>query len=215
MQKLDEVLNSLNTPLKEDVENAKRLSTDLRNLGKAIQEMTTKGKELSFIAYRNCKVNISECEKYIHEHFNIKEVKMYFKTNTSIETYLSQRPSLGMILHSNQLEDNKEISLLGETIYSAWQKDDEKTEIPGVCVHSGLLFMTDYNNKNVKILNSDYSVLSQYNLDFQPYGICHYPYNYGSLVAISWNGRIQCVRIKGMNYRLSIKQNLQFAHDCL
>ncbi|KAH3718039.1 uncharacterized protein LOC127855904 [Dreissena polymorpha] len=219
VQKLEEVLNSLNTPLKKDIENAKCLSTYLRDLGKAIQEMTTKGKKLSFIAYKNCKVNIRKCEKYIHDYSNIKEIKISFKTNTLIENYLSQRPSLGMILHSNQVDDNKEISLLGETIYCARPNNGFPTEIRGVCVHSGFLIITDYYSMNVKLLNSDYyNVLSQCKLDFHPFGICHYnPNNYGydqHLVAISGKGRIQCVKVDKHNLSIEQNYNFQIAHDC-
>ena len=87
----------------------------------------------------------------------LRKLKCYLK---QIERYLSQRPSLGMILHSKQVEANTEISLSDEAIYCVRQKDDYATEIRGVCVHSGLLFMTDYNNNTIKrLLDTDCSYI--------------------------------------------------------
>ncbi|KAH3717480.1 hypothetical protein DPMN_060270 [Dreissena polymorpha] len=218
VQKLDGVLNSLNTSLRKDVEHTKRLSSNLRDLGKAIQEMMTKGKELSFIAYKNCMVSVCEGKKYIHDNSRIKEIKISFQTNTSIDRFLSKEPNLGMIVQSNQVEENQKISFVDKTFYRVGKDTDKATEIRGMCVHNGLVFVTDYNNKNVKLLNSDYSVSCQIDLDFQPFGICHYyplACRYGRiLVAISGKGRIQCVSTRDGDLCIEPKYNFNFLHDC-
>ncbi|KAH3717353.1 uncharacterized protein LOC127855612 [Dreissena polymorpha] len=213
VEKLDGILKILSTPLRNDVKNAKRLSSNLRDLGKAIQEMMTKGKELSFTAFKNCMVSKLACEKYIYDHSRIKKIKISFKTNTSIESYLSQRQDLGMILHSNQVKENQEICFVGESMYHVRKNNDKKTEIRGMCFHDGLVFMTDYNNKNVKILDNDYSVLSQINLDFHPFGICYFSPT--GRIAVSGKGQIQCMyTLKGRDLITFNKLSFQFSHDC-
>ncbi|XP_052265573.1 uncharacterized protein LOC127868045 [Dreissena polymorpha] len=180
LKELDEIRTTLQISLKKDVDNCSRLKDELQQLSEAVQGLCNKSKkEMEFIASRKCLDKIHESETYLRENpVNVKS-SLIFQANTDIELYLSQLSSLGWIVDSMQsltlkMNPDKVMTVKRKFEYNVKIPSDiNQTCIIGICsLPSGYVIVTDYNNKNVKLLDKSYNVSGHCDVSGPPCDIC-------------------------------------------
>ncbi|KAH3703238.1 hypothetical protein DPMN_078269 [Dreissena polymorpha] len=106
LKKLDEIRSTLQTSLKEDVENCRRLKDKLQQLSEAVQNLGEKSNnEIQFTACRKCLEKIQESETFLKEN-PVKGLNtMKFQANIDIQQYLSKNSCLGrfVVMNPNQV----------------------------------------------------------------------------------------------------------------
>ncbi|XP_052239135.1 uncharacterized protein LOC127850275 isoform X2 [Dreissena polymorpha] len=171
MKELEEIRTSLQTCLKKDVENCRRLKDDLQTLNEAVNGLCDKSrKELEFIASRKCLDKILETESYLKENPVTVLSSMIFRENTDIEQYLLAQSSLGRIVDSMQRVTVKRKSEFSIAIPS---DPCQNFEIIGICsLPNGQVIVADYHNRKVQLLDQNYKVSSYCDVSDAPCDIC-------------------------------------------
>ncbi|XP_052237008.1 uncharacterized protein LOC127848538 isoform X2 [Dreissena polymorpha] len=177
---MKDTLTKLQAAFKSDVDKCIRLRDELKQLRDAIQDIGDKSKlELSFIATRKCKEKMQQSEAYLKKNSLQVKVAITFQPNSDIVQYLSKLSGLGTIEHSTktlmvQDNPNKKIIVHGQSVHNVkLSKDSEECCIIAtlVCPDRQIL-VVDNNNKNVKLLNQQYQVVSHWSATAFPRDIC-------------------------------------------
>ncbi|KAH3736068.1 hypothetical protein DPMN_042628 [Dreissena polymorpha] len=105
LKELDEMRTTLQTSLKNDVDNCRKMTDKLKKIIEAatVTVLCDKSrKEMEFIASRKCLDRIQESESYLRKNPVKLQGSILFKANIDIEKYLSQQASLGKIVYGMQ-----------------------------------------------------------------------------------------------------------------
>ncbi|KAH3714618.1 hypothetical protein DPMN_057302 [Dreissena polymorpha] len=178
LKELDEIRTIMQTSLKKDVDNCRRLKDELQQLGEAVQGLHDKNnKEMEFIASRKCQDTIQESESYLKENQLKVKSSIIFKANINIEQYLSQQACLGRIVQSLKLEMNPDqvLSVKRKSKYTVKISKDLSgyCTIRGICsLLCGQVIVADYENNRVKMLDKCYNVSSHCDVSDSPWDIC-------------------------------------------
>ncbi|XP_052221061.1 uncharacterized protein LOC127837752 [Dreissena polymorpha] len=181
LKELDEIRTTLQTILKNDVDNCSRLIDELKQLSEAIHVLCDKSeKEIEFIASRKCLDKIQESKAFLKEITVKLQSSMIFKANIDIEKYLSQQASLGRIVDSMQsltLKTNPNhvmtVKRISEYIVRISSDPNQTCSIRGVCcLPDGQVICADCDNSKVKLLDQNYNVVSHCDVSDSPTDIC-------------------------------------------
>ncbi|KAH3796926.1 E3 ubiquitin-protein ligase TRIM33-like [Dreissena polymorpha] len=155
LKELDEIRVTLQTSLKEDVDNYSRLEDEFQALSDAVHVLCDKSeKEVEFIASRKCLDKIQEYESYLKK-MKKNPVKLnspiIFMANGDIQNNLSQQTSLGRIINLKIQNPDQEFTVKRKLEYytvRTWNDTKKTCNISGICcLPSGEIIVTDYDNK--------------------------------------------------------------------
>ncbi|XP_052248814.1 uncharacterized protein LOC127856561 isoform X1 [Dreissena polymorpha] len=224
LQEMKDNLTKLQASLKSDVDKCATLRDELKQLGDAIQDINDKSKrELSFIASIKCLDKIQQLEKYRKENFAQLKSSITFQPNSEIVQYLSKLSGLGRIEHYAQTLTvqgfpDQVIRIDGKSEYDVRLRNDSNNEfscsIRDICVlPSGEVLVLDDENRNVKLLNQHYQLVSHCSVSGEPRFMCQIT---SSEVGVTISG-ISCKGvqfIKVNNNQLVKDRMLEFQHCC-
>ncbi|KAH3801109.1 hypothetical protein DPMN_154754 [Dreissena polymorpha] len=215
MKELDEIRSTLQTTLKNDLDNCSRLKDELKQISEAVNVLYDKGKkEIEFIAYIKCLEKIQESKTYLKKNRVDVQSSIIFKANIAFEKYLFEQERLGMIVDSMQslrLKMNPDQMMTVKRIseYSVRISSDTRSNsgIGVCCLPSGQVIVTDSYNKKVKMLNEQYHVSSHCDVPCSPEGICQIT---SSEVAVNSYKDVQFISV--INGQLVNGRKVQLQH---
>ncbi|XP_052258438.1 uncharacterized protein LOC127863115 isoform X2 [Dreissena polymorpha] len=220
LQEMKDTLTKLQASLKSDVDKCSPLENELKQLRDAIQDISDKSKqELSFIASIKCKDKIQQLENYQKKNFAQLKFSITFQPNNEIMQYLSQLSGLGKIEHNAQSltavgNADQIISIDGMSEYDVCVQREKRCSIRAICVlPSGQVLVVDEYNKQVKLLNQQYQVVSHCSVFDGLLGMCKYMCQITpSEVGVTVGSKVQFIKVN--NNQLVKDRKLKFQHDC-
>ncbi|XP_052220242.1 uncharacterized protein LOC127837321 [Dreissena polymorpha] len=215
LKELDEIRTTLQTALKEDVENCSRLKDELKQLSNAVNVLCDKSnKEIEFIASRKCLEKIKESESYLKKKSVKVQSSIIFTANSNIDKYLSQQSSLGRIVDSMQSlkmspDQVMTVRRKSEFIIRISSDTSYLCNITGICcLPNGQVIVVDFNNKKVKLLDRHYNVSSHCDVPGNPWDICQIT---SSEVAVTYDKNVQFISVR--NWKLKKGRKFLLPHD--
>ncbi|XP_052267338.1 uncharacterized protein LOC127869085 isoform X2 [Dreissena polymorpha] len=213
LKELNEIRSTLQTPLKENVDNCSRLKDELQKLGEAVQGLGDKSnREIEFIASMKCLDKMEESKEYLMENPITVQSSIIFQANLEIE-------SLGKVIDSMQslkLKKNPDQVLTVKRKYEYNVRIPSDTALTcyiiGICsLPSGQIIVVDFNNENVKLFDQHYNVSSHCDVSDAPYDICKIT---SSEVAVTQGGDgVQFVYVS--NGQLVNGRKLKLSHKAI
>ncbi|KAH3749512.1 hypothetical protein DPMN_184010 [Dreissena polymorpha] len=171
LKELDEIRATLQTSLKEDVDNCSRLKDELQQLSEAVQGLCDKSeKDIEYIASRKCVDKILECESYLKDHSVKIQSSIIFQANIDIDQYLTKQSRLGRIL-TLKMNPNQVLTVKRKSEYNVKIPSDTSwtCNIKGICsLPSGHFILADQYNMKVKLLDQHYNVSGHCGVDGPP-----------------------------------------------
>ncbi|KAH3819814.1 hypothetical protein DPMN_121558 [Dreissena polymorpha] len=220
LQEMKDTLTKLQASLKSDVDKCSTLRNELKQLGDAIQDISDKSmQELSLIASIKCQDKIQQFEKYPNLNFVQLTSSITFQPNNEIVQYLSKLSGLGRIDHHAQTltvqANPKEVIRFNRKFeYDVRLKgvsNEKYGSITDICIlPNGQVLVVDQLNKNVKLLNQQYQLVSHCSVSDQPDCMCQIA---PSEVGVTFGSDVQFIKVN--NSQLVTDRNLQFPHRCI
>ncbi|KAH3782188.1 hypothetical protein DPMN_160100 [Dreissena polymorpha] len=216
LKKLDELRTTLQSALKQDVDNCIRLKDELKQLSKAVQGLCDKSKnELEFLASRKCLDKIQESESYLKENPVKMQSSIMFTSNIDIEKYLFQQTSLGKFFESKQsltlkISPHQILNVNSKSEYSVRMSSDTNKpyQINGICcLPCGQVIVIDNYIYKVKLLDQHYNVTSHCDVTGNPKSICQIT---SSEVAVAVTRAVQFISVS--NGQLVTGRKFQLQH---
>ncbi|KAH3703494.1 hypothetical protein DPMN_078531 [Dreissena polymorpha] len=194
LKKLDEIRSTLQTSLKEDVENCRRLKDKLQQLSEAVQNLGEKSNnEIQFTACRKCLEKIQESETFLKEN-PVKGLNtMKFQANIDIQQYLSKNSCLGRFVVMNP---NQVLTVKRKSEYNVKRSNDTSSTcfIVGICsLPTGHVIVVDHNNKRVKLFDQQFNLVSYFEMSGQLRDVCQIT---SSEVAVTVESCVQFICVK-------------------
>ncbi|KAH3749292.1 uncharacterized protein LOC127846946 [Dreissena polymorpha] len=175
LQELDKIRATLQTSLKQDVDNCSRLKDELKQLKEAVQSLCDKSKKvIEYIANRKCMDKILECESYLKDNSGKLQSSIIFQANIDIDQYLTKQSSLGKIL-TLKMNPNQVLTVKRKSEYNVKISSDtsQTCSIHGICsLPNGHVIVTDNNNNTVKLMDQHYNVSGHCDVADRPHDIC-------------------------------------------
>ncbi|KAH3707254.1 hypothetical protein DPMN_066653 [Dreissena polymorpha] len=226
LKTLGEIRTTLQTSLKKDVDNCSRLKNELQLLGEAVRgkrrgkrgrEGKKSKKEIKFIASIKCRDKIQEAETYLMENSVKVHSSMIFLANIDIEQYLSETSALGKIV---VMKPNQVMTVKKNAKYNVEISGDRRDYclIRGICsLPSGHVILVDEDNKKVKLLDQQYSVVSHCDIPGYVRDICLITTSEVAVTAVSTESvgnNVSLVQfISVLNGQLINGRRFQLKHD--
>ncbi|KAH3869813.1 transcription intermediary factor 1-beta-like [Dreissena polymorpha] len=211
LQELDEIKTALQTTLKKDIANCRRLKDELQHLREAVEDLCDKSrKNIEFIASRKCFDKIHEFESYLKENPVKVQSQMIFQTNIDLVQYLTKQSCLGRIL-TIKLNPDQVLTVKRKSEYNVKISSDtsQTCYVIGICsIPCGQVIVADLKNEKVKLLDQHYNVSSHCDIAGKPTDICQIT---SSEVAVSQNiGVVQFISVS--NGQLVKRRELELPH---
>ncbi|KAH3749852.1 hypothetical protein DPMN_184367 [Dreissena polymorpha] len=211
LKELDTIRTTLQTALKEDVDNCSRLKDELQQLSDAVQDLCGKSKkDIEFIASSKCLDKILESESYLKENTAKIQSFMIFKANIKLDQFLTKQSSLGRIC---TLNPNQVLTVQRKSEYYVDTLIDtspiKTCSIFGICsLPSGHAIVADNDNTTVKLLDQHYNVSGHCDVADAPCDVCQIT---SSEVAVTLNDKgVQFMSVS--NGQLVNGRKLQLPH---
>ncbi|KAH3836526.1 hypothetical protein DPMN_109898 [Dreissena polymorpha] len=213
LNEMKDTLTKLKASSKSDIDKCIGLRNELKQLRDAIQDISDKSKlELSFIANRKCKDKIQQSETFLKENSRQVRVSITFQPNSEIVQYISNQSGLGRIEHRTQtlmVFTGQGKSVLNVTQSNEWFNSN----MIAICVLlDGQVLVADWFNKNVRLLDQQYQVVSHCSVTTWPWDMCQVT---PSEVAVTVDDHpntheVQFITVK--NRKLMTGRKLQIQH---
>ncbi|XP_052779011.1 uncharacterized protein LOC128216475 [Mya arenaria] len=177
VEQLDRIMEDLEKTIKDDLETCAHIHDQLSTMITKIKQIAGINKEnSSYIGFRKCQSKLSEAECLVQK-IQGKE-QMMFKSDKDVLSFLRKFNSLGNVdsihVYKAQSSSRCEVRI---------KKDKKECDIVGICeLSSGEVVVADKTNSRVKLLSSQYVVISNCKMPSPPQNLCH---TTGSEVAVA------------------------------
>ncbi|XP_060566621.1 uncharacterized protein LOC132725503 [Ruditapes philippinarum] len=210
--------------LEEKYKNCKeKLENEIKNLHKHIDELKLSSQKLTksvgnkaqeFVAVQTSRKQIIEANEAEAESVtNSSDIKVEFIADTTIKDALKDFKTIGLISVSNtkNIRDKMYVVKSKKQVNIKHVNDKEKCCVIDSCfTDDGLLFLADYNNKALKLIDlSSESIKDKLNLETSPRRICQISKND---FAVSLTN--QTIQFVTMDNKLITTKQLKLDHVC-
>ncbi|KAH3832252.1 hypothetical protein DPMN_105533, partial [Dreissena polymorpha] len=216
---LETLLQTMKQSLKTDTDKCSKATNGLKKISDAITNIKTDQNDLSFIAYQRASEMVSHADNILKELTVHRSTVVTFKSNPSIDETLSGFRCLGDIkCAEKQLENNKNTILKcsNKSLYDIRSASDNVTcEIRGIWeLPGGEILIADNNNKRVKLLDTQYKVVTHTDCWSHPWDMCSISPTEVA-VTVGVYARINTVQFLIVNNRQIVKgRELKIIHNC-
>ncbi|XP_052780641.1 uncharacterized protein LOC128217513 [Mya arenaria] len=212
---LHDLLHETDEFLQENIDKCTQLIDKLSTYLKTIQSQ--QDDNTSYIAYKKCTDKMREAESLLQELSIKPDTSLTFQADPRIEQFLSGLNILGEITGVPGKGKHLGIGIIFKikncsqyTVHM--QYDEHESFITGICeIPGGEILITDHQNHNVKLLDSQYQVTATCELPDRPQHICHIAGNEAAVTLT--NKGVHFIKVTGR--ALSVTRRLTFPHSCL
>ncbi|XP_052779185.1 E3 ubiquitin-protein ligase TRIM33-like [Mya arenaria] len=214
---LENQLHEADDFLQDDIDKCTKLTDKLKTYLNTIQSQ--QDDNISYIAYKKCKDKMSDAESLLQELSTKPDTSLTFQADPRFEQCLSGLNALGKIITFpskdmlNKFDISHVFKIKARSQYIVKMPSDKKMcGINGICkLPGGEILITDYNNTNLKLLNSQYQVTATCDLPAKPNHLCHIA-GYEAAVTLD-DKSVHYITVAGST--LTVSRKMTFPHDCI
>ncbi|XP_052232574.1 uncharacterized protein LOC127845596 [Dreissena polymorpha] len=173
---LGEAVTSLKEKLKTELEKCTDMYETAESFRNAVCDIGDKKNELIFLAHKKW----LDKKRQLNSFLKQKRSQAYacsvsFQGSIDIERYLSTLSCLGKVLYEKQSDSDHALTVIDkkECIVNCGDDTNVRCGITGICcISDGQIIITDWNNKNVKLVDRQYKIISQYDVSSYVFDVC-------------------------------------------